>query len=51
MVTYVVFLQDALDSLMDKITGAKSKWEDKSSYIQSKNKQTLLEFGLNPLDL
>ena len=42
---------DSLDNLMAKIDNAKGKWEDKSSYIQSKNKQSLLEFGLNPKDL
>ena len=36
---------------MEKIDLARENWEDKSIMIQSHNKQTMLEFGLNPLDL
>lgn len=52
--TYKPFLtsiQEALDTLMQKLDAAKENWEEQSSLIQAKNKQTLLEFGLNPLDI
>jgi len=48
---YESVLNDALDKLMEKIGEAKLGWENKSTMIQSRNKQTLLEFGLNPLDI
>lgn len=49
--TYEHFLDNAFEKLMERVEGAKDQWEDKSTSIQSRNKQTLLEFGLKPLDL
>lgn len=48
---YENILREALDSLMNKLDIAKDNWEQQSAKIQAKNKQTLLEFGLNPLDI
>jgi len=48
---YENVLREALDNLMHKLDLAKEKWENQSAMIQTKNKQTLLEFGLNPLDI
>lgn len=48
---YESVLNDALDKLIEKINHSKLRWDDKSTMIQSRNKQTLLEFGLNPLDI
>merc|ERR1712018_1129976 len=42
---YEHVLHDSLDKLMDKLQVAKGNWEDKSTYIQSRHKHTLLEFG------
>ncbi|KAI8776611.1 coiled-coil domain-containing protein 153-like [Biomphalaria glabrata] len=44
-------LREALDNLIIKLDAAKLLWDQHSSLIQSKNKQTLLEFGLNPQDI
>ncbi|XP_005107500.1 coiled-coil domain-containing protein 153 [Aplysia californica] len=48
---YENVLREALDTLMQKLDVAKGQWEEQSAMIQTKNKQTLLEFGLNPLDV
>ncbi|GFR61790.1 coiled-coil domain-containing protein 153-like [Elysia marginata] len=48
---YENVLREALDNLMKKLDDAKELWEGRSSIIQGKNKQTLLDFGLNPLDI
>ncbi|XP_067667217.1 dynein regulatory complex protein 12-like [Haliotis asinina] len=48
---YENILREALESLEAKIDMAKTMWEEKSTHIQAKNKQVLLEFGLNPLDI
>jgi len=48
---YENVLREALDTLMHKLDLAKDHWETQSAMIQTKNKQTLLEFGLNPLDI
>jgi len=40
-----------MDKLVDKITQSKGKWEKQATAIQCKNKQKLLDFGLNPLDI
>ncbi|CAL1530063.1 unnamed protein product [Lymnaea stagnalis] len=48
---YENVLREALENLISKLDLARQKWEEHSSQIQSKNKQTLLEFGLNPLDI
>ncbi|CAK8675933.1 dynein regulatory complex protein 12-like [Clavelina lepadiformis] len=48
---YERVLTEALDSLVGKIETTKSKWEGESVVIQEQNKKTLLEFGLNHLDI
>ncbi|KAH9492597.1 hypothetical protein Btru_024030 [Bulinus truncatus] len=48
---YENVLRETLDNLIVKLDAAKLLWDKHSSLIQSKNKQTLLEFGLNPLDI
>jgi len=40
-----------MDKLVEKVTAAKGKWVKQSTDIQIKNKQLLLEFNLNPLDI
>ena len=40
-----------MDKLVEKITVARNKWEKQSTQIQIHNKQMLLDFGLNPLDI
>ena len=48
---YERVLTEALDSLIEKIEVRKTDWECESLVIQEKNKKTLLEFGLNHLDI
>jgi len=48
---YENVLREALDNLMHKLDLARADWEAASASIQTKNKHTLLEFGLNPLDI
>ncbi|XP_025089617.1 coiled-coil domain-containing protein 153-like isoform X2 [Pomacea canaliculata] len=48
---YEAILREALDGLMAKIDLAHDNWEVKSTNIQGKTKQAVLEFGLNPLDI
>nr|CAB3228223.1 coiled-coil domain-containing protein 153-like [Phallusia mammillata] len=48
---YERVLTEALDSLLDRIEVAKVKWEKESINIQENTKKTLLEFGLNHLDI
>lgn len=43
--------QDAFDRMAVKVEDARARWEMESSEIQEKNKQLLLEFGLNPLEI
>ena len=43
--------QDAFDRMADKVEEARTRWESESSEIQERNKQLLLEFGLNPLEI
>ena len=40
-----------MDKLVEKMTVARQKWEKQSTSIQIQNKQLLLDFGLNPLDI
>ncbi|XP_059152706.1 coiled-coil domain-containing protein 153-like [Physella acuta] len=47
---YENVLKEAFDNLVTKLDAARLKWDGHSSLIQAKNKQTLLEFGLNPLE-
>ncbi|CAG5133305.1 unnamed protein product, partial [Candidula unifasciata] len=48
---YESVIREALDNLVRKLDDSKDKWESRSSLIQVRNKQTLLDFGLNPLDM
>ena len=43
--------QDAFDRMASKVEDARARWETESSDIQERNKQLLLEFGLNPLEI
>jgi len=40
-----------MDKLVEKVTVARKKWERQTTELQIKNKQLLLNFGLNPLDI
>ena len=40
-----------MDRLLMKLNYSKEDWHDESTMIQEKNKRTLLDFGLNHLDL
>jgi len=40
-----------MDKLVEKVNVARGKWEKQSTSIQLQNKQLLLDFGLNPLDI
>ena len=44
-------MQDSFSALLLKLEDSRKSWEEKSSLIQARNKQVLLEFHLNPLDL
>lgn len=44
-------MQDTLDKMGDKVEEAKKRWLSESREIQETNKQLLLAFGLNPLDI
>lgn len=48
---YESVLHDAFDRMAIKVEDARARWEMESSEIQEKNKQLLLEFGLNPLEI
>ncbi|CAH1796067.1 unnamed protein product [Owenia fusiformis] len=48
---YETVLNDHLDKLIEKIGGARAKWEDHSTMIQTKHKHILLDYGLNPQDI
>ena len=37
--------------MASKVEDARARWETESSDIQERNKQLLLEFGLNPLEI
>lgn len=45
---FEILLRDSFSSLLLKLEDSKKNWEDKSTLIQAKNKQLLLEFDLNP---
>lgn len=49
--SYEGIIGDTLDSLIEKVKVAQKKWSDDTELIAHRNAQTLLEFGLNPLDL
>lgn len=44
-------MQDSFTALLLKLEDARKNWEDKSTLIQARNKQVLMEFHLNPLDI
>lgn len=44
-------MQDSFNVLLRKLESKRKNWEDNSTLIQDKNKQLLLEFDLNPLDI
>lgn len=46
-----VLMQDSFTALLLKMEDARKSWEDKSTLIQARNKQVLMEFHLNPLDI
>lgn len=48
---YETLLHDTLDKMGDKVEEAKKKWLSESHAIQEQNKQLLLAFGLNPLEI
>ncbi|XP_077972156.1 dynein regulatory complex protein 12-like [Styela clava] len=50
-ISYEGVLTASLDSLIGKIDEAKDKWDQEGIKIQEQTKITLLEFGLNPLDI
>lgn len=48
----VLLYQDNMEQLKVQIDEqAKGRWAERATMIQSENKQTLLEFGLHPLDI
>lgn len=48
---YETLLHDTLDKMGDKVEEAKKRWFSESREIQETNKQLLLAFGLNPLEI
>ena len=46
-----ILMQDSFTSLLVKLEDARKNWEDRSTLIQARNKQVLMEFHLNPLDI
>lgn len=49
--SYERVITEALDQLMSRIDGSAHRWKADDLDFQQKNKQMLLKFGLNPLDL
>merc|ERR1712227_123652 len=48
---YCSTLDASMTLLLDKLQEARADWRHRSQLIQDRCKTTLLEFGLNPLDL
>lgn len=48
---FEILMRDSFNALLVKLDEARKGWEDKSTLIQAKNKQVLMEFHLNPLDI
>ncbi|XP_067943620.1 dynein regulatory complex protein 12-like [Watersipora subatra] len=46
-----VLVQDSFTTLLLKLEEARKNWEEKSTLIQARNKQVLMEFHLNPLEI
>jgi len=49
--SYESILHSALDSMSQKLEDAQKRWVSQSSEVQQRNKELLLEFGLNPLEI
>lgn len=49
--SYENMLHEALDNLVLKLDTAKKRWETEATHIHTVEKEKLLEFGLNPLDI
>lgn len=50
-VGYEGLLHDCFAGLRERLDAGRKSFEDTSSLLQAQNKQVLLEFGLNPLDI
>lgn len=48
---YETMLQEIFDSLYAKLQARKTDWHKQTTQLIARNKQALLEFGLNPLQL
>ncbi|XP_078055345.1 dynein regulatory complex protein 12 [Mustelus asterias] len=48
---YEVILHDSLDMLLNKLETARLQWEKTATSFHLEQKQKLLEFGLNPLEI
>jgi predicted nuclease with TOPRIM domain len=48
---YEVMLQEIFDALYAKVQATKANWHTRTTQLIARNKQALLEFGLNPLQL
>jgi len=48
---YENILHDAFDLMDIKLDEAKVEWKHEALSVQRKNKDLLLQFGLNPLDI
>ncbi|XP_038066290.1 coiled-coil domain-containing protein 153-like [Patiria miniata] len=49
--SYENMLHEALDNLVLKLDTAKKRWEAEATHIHAVEKEKLLAFGLNPLDI
>ncbi|XP_033641363.1 coiled-coil domain-containing protein 153-like [Asterias rubens] len=49
--SYENMLHEALDNLVLKLDAAKKRWTNEATHIHGVQKEKLLEFGLNPLDI
>ncbi|XP_022101342.1 coiled-coil domain-containing protein 153-like [Acanthaster planci] len=49
--SYENMLHEALDNLVMKLDVAKKRWEAEATHIHTVEKEKLLAFGLNPLDI
>ncbi|KAK6469220.1 coiled-coil domain-containing protein 153-like [Huso huso] len=48
---YERILHDTLDSLLSRLAESKLRWVDESTALHFNNKERLVDFGLNPLDI
>ncbi|PIK59587.1 putative coiled-coil domain-containing protein [Apostichopus japonicus] len=49
--SYESMMQEALDNMVIKLDTAQKRWQEQATNIHFENKQKLMEFGLNPLDI